>query len=194
MDMSPYEEEYAFDPYAQVAAPSPRQQFAPAQNAAYVAQAQPAPQPAPEQQPEPEPQRYVEPVVQSAPVAEDPPAREPQIVAQPTPEPEPEPAQPETEPEPVSQAASAPAVETPAPKKAATKRASRTTGGVPNDILNMMTAIFGEGITYTSEPSVEEQVDVIDDDVTAGDDFSDATSDGGEFLEEPVDDADYDEE
>lgn len=110
-------------------------------------------------------------------------------MAQPMPEPEPQP-----EPEPVSQAASAPAVETPAPKKAATKRASRTTGGVPNDILNMMTAIFGEGITYTSEPSVEEQVDVIDDDVTAGDDFSDATSDGGEFLEEPVDDADYDEE
>lgn len=191
MDMSPYEEEYAFDPYAQVAAPSPRQQFTPAQNAAYVAQAQTAPQPAPEQQPEPEPQRYVERVVQSAPVVEAPPAREPQAMAQPMPEPEPE---PEPQPEPVSQVASAPAAEAPAPKKTATKRASRTTGGVPNDILNMMTAIFGEGITYTSEPSVEEQVDVIDDDVTAGDDFSDATSDGGEFLEEPVDDADYDEE
>lgn len=200
MDMSPYEEEYAFDPYAQVAAPPIRQQFAPAQNTAYGAQAQPASQSASEQQPATEPQRYVEPAVQSAPVAEVLPAQEPQIVAQPTskPEPEPEPAQlepePEAAPEPVAHTAPAPAVETPAPKKTATKRASRTTGGVPNDILNMMTAIFGEGITYTSEPSEEEQIDVIDDDVTTGDDFSDAISDGGEFLEEPVDDADYDEE
>jgi outer membrane biosynthesis protein TonB len=107
---------------------------------------------------------------------------------QPVTQPEPAP-RPAPQPQPVT----APA-EAPAPKKVPAKRTSRTTNGVPNDILNMMTAIFGEGITYTSEPSVEEQVDVIDDDVTAGDDFSDATSDGGEFLEEPVDDADYDEE
>ena len=204
MDMSPYEEDYAFDPYAQVAAPAPKPQPVVWQSPAYAPRPQAAPQPKPElrpaPQPRPVPQSYAEPVTQAAPVVETRPV--PQPVAQPAPQPQPV-AQPAPEPQPVAQPAPQPQpapvpepapTEAPAPKKAPAKRTSRSTGGVPNDILNMMTAIFGEGITYTSEPSEDEQVEAIDDEVATGDDFLDAASDDSEFLEEAVDDADYDED
>jgi hypothetical protein len=65
---------------------------------------------------------------------------------------------------------------------------------VPNNILDMMTEIFGEGITYTSEPADDAQDFDTTDDASADEGYLDATSGDSEFLEEPVDDADFDEE
>lgn len=51
----------------------------------------------------------------------------------------------------------------------------------------MMTEIFGEGVTYTAEPPEDE----LDDEGTTASDEAEVES---EFVEEPVDDADYEDE
>ena len=129
--------------------------------AAFEKPAEPAPAPAPEPAPAP------------APAA--PPVPVPAPASQPAPEPEPAPApQPEPEQKPAPQ---------PAPK-----RSSRRVGGIPADLVSMMTGLFGEGVTYTTEPAPDE------------DELSQALADDdeydteGEFVDEPTDDADYEEE
>ena len=179
-DMSPYEEEVDFAPFTQpAAAPSrPVSQTAPS--------ARQMPQPVPAPQPE-----VVPPV---APVQSPAPA--------PTPQPEPAPAPaPQPAPAPMSQPAPAP---TPAPQpepapKPKAKRTSRRTGGIPNDIIAMMNEIFGEGITYTSEPpegaEPEPEPEASEDaEMDTSEDFADITAEEGEFVDEPLDDADYDDE
>lgn len=54
----------------------------------------------------------------------------------------------------------------------------------------MMAEIFGEGVTYTSEAPEDEQDDVLDE-ANEHEDGYDAES---EYADEPVDDADYDDE
>lgn len=61
----------------------------------------------------------------------------------------------------------------------------------------MMTEIFGEGVTYTAEPAPDEATDEPATGLDAHDEP--ASHDGGydtesEFVEEPVDDADFDAE
>jgi DNA polymerase-3 subunit gamma/tau len=186
MDMSPYEEDYILDPYAQVAAPAPASRPVVAQASAPMPQ--PQPQPAPTPSPAPRPVQAPVPQPSPAPVPQ--PVQAPAPAQQPAPAPAPAP-EPQPTPAPTPAPAPAPA---PAAKKAPAKRISRTTGGVPNNILDMMTEIFGEGITYTSEPADDAQDFDTTDDAAADEGYLDATSGDSEFLEEPVDDADFDEE
>jgi hypothetical protein len=75
-----------------------------------------------------------------------------------------------------------------------TPKRTRRAGGIPADIIAMMTEIFGEGVTYSSEPPEDEQLeDSLDDVVDAGDAYKEQPGEG-EFADEPVDDADFDEE
>ena len=132
------------------------------------------------------------------------PIPEPVPVPQPTPEPVPEPVselapapEPVPEPEPTTAAAPTPEPESaPQEQQAPTKRTRRQSGGIPEDLIAMMTKIFGEGITYTSEApdepaEPEEAVDFEGEDVASGEEGYDAE---GDFADEPVDDADYEED
>lgn len=167
LDASPYEEDYAFG-LIDEPAPQPVASVArpvPASPAPQPAPAAPKPQPTPAPKPAPAPQPAPTPVQWTAAETAAAPAAMP---AQ----------------EPQSKAAPAPE---PAPKPKRTRRAA----GIPADIVAMMTEVFGEGVTYTAEPPAEEQ-----DEPEAADDSysSDAVEGESEFLEEPVDDADYDDE
>ncbi|MBP3893799.1 MAG: DNA polymerase III subunit gamma/tau [Atopobiaceae bacterium] len=212
-DASPYEEEYAFDPIlasqppappapgARMGAPtqSPAQSQAPVAAQAFSWQ-QPAPQAA---RPDPEPlnqpasQQVEQPISQSEqqvpaapaqpPAAPDPQPTEPVPAPELSLTPEPEAApQAEASVQPTSDAASPPQQPAPAAEAPKPRRATRKAGGIPADIVAMMAEIFGEGITYTSEPPEEEDLAVEDE--------SDSDDTESEYLEEPTDDADYDEE
>ena len=54
----------------------------------------------------------------------------------------------------------------------------------------MMTDIFGEGVTYTTATDEEDVADVVTDDELADDGYAVES----EFIDEPVDDADVDDE
>ena len=113
------------------------------------------------------------------------PAPTPTPDQKPEPQPSPESAaapQPETVPDAQSSAKR----ERPAAKPRRRQRAA----GIPADIISMMTEIFGEGVTYTALPSEDEDAeeDVLNDEATPYDEGE------SEFVDEPVDDADYDDE
>ena len=67
------------------------------------------------------------------------------------------------------------------------KRTPQEVPGVPNDIVNLMRKVFGEGVVYTSLPPEDEQ----DEEVLPDDASDDQQS---EYVDEPTDDADYDED
>ena len=179
-DASPYEEDLSFEPLGGIA--SLPQQPAPAPQHQPMRQA-PAPNPAPASAMQVEAPRQAEPT--PAPVTTPGPVPQPQSQPAPQPAPEPTPApQPEPEPAPVPEPEPEPA---PAPQeKPKPKRASRRAGGIPADLVVMMNDIFGEGITYIAETPEE------DEDVPA--DIEDEDQIESEYAEEPVDDADYDDE
>ena len=116
-----------------------------------------------------------------APVTTPGPVPQPQSQPAPQPAPEPTPA-PQLEPEPAPVPEPAPALQ----EKPKPKRASRRAGGIPADLVVMMNDIFGEGVTYIAEMPEE------DEDVPA--DIEDEDQIESEYAEEPVDDADYDDE
>ena len=89
---------------------------------------------------------------------------------------------PAAEPDPVTKA-----------DQAKPKRASRRAGGIPADVVALMTSVFGEGITYTSEPTADEPDE--DAELAMQDDSYDENDAAeSEYADEPVDDADYEEE
>ena len=55
----------------------------------------------------------------------------------------------------------------------------------------MMADIFGEGVTYTAEPASDDDEDIEAIDTQDVEDGYDAE---GDFVDEPVDDADYEED
>jgi len=135
------------------------------------------PEPELKPQPAPEPELKPQPVSESMPQPKPEPQPVPESRSQPKPEPQPAPEpqpKPEPQPEPTAQ-------EKPKPK-----RASRRAAGIPADLVVMMNDIFGEGVTYIAETPDEDEgvmADVEDEEPTES-----------EFAEEPVDDADYDDE
>ena len=175
-DTSPYEEEAVFGTLEE-AAPAPQPQPAPAPVPVPRPTAESVPQPVPAPAPQPVPWSAPEPVPAPAPASEPVPAP----VPVPAPKPAPAPA-PSSTPEPAPAPASQPA---PAPK-----RSRRPAGGIPADIVAMMTDIFGEGVTYTTATDEEDVADVVTDDELADDGYAVES----EFIDEPVDDADVDDE
>lgn len=171
LDAAPYEEDLAFVPDAS-------------------ADGGPAPVPAPTAAPAP----ATTPVTPAS-VPQEPAAAEPPSQQAPAPDPAsaPDPALAAVQ---SSAPAASPSQSTAAPTEAP-KRTRRAPGTIPADIVSMMTEIFGEGVTYTAEPAPDE---VTDEPATGLDAHDEPTShDGGydtesEFVEEPVDDADFDAE
>ena len=201
-DAAPYEEDFFFgqmDPQRAVvmqvgsgpqrSQPQPQQTYAVAQANTTPGQtysaapmltthSEPAQGPAPESVPTPEPDPAPaatpkpEPAPDSAPAQ----ASESAPVSEPASSPDPTPASaPKPEPE-----------LAPAPKP---KRSSRRAAGIPADIVSMMAEIFGEGVTYTAEVPDEE-----DDDIPLEDEQSDDDATESEFVDEAMDDADWEEE
>lgn len=216
-DFTPYEEDFVFDPMlaAQFAAPqAPAPQVRaphsePQQAPAFASSTprRPLPQqevPIVEAKPEstPQAQRYSDPA--SVPPWEPVPATEPtrpEPAQASTPEPLPEPAPtlepasqpaptPEPTPEPQQEPTPAPQPGTKAEQPAAKPRRKQRVAGIPADIISMMTEIFGEGVTYTAMPSEGEEAEenTLDDGATPYDEGE------SEFVDEPVDDADYEDE
>lgn len=193
-DFTPYEEEFVFDPLLatqfaapvastpQTRAPRVESRQAPVSSVSTFATPREDPQPTVTSpwQPNP-PADASQPELAPAPAPEPNPAPEPKPEPQPTPEPAPK---PEAEPEPTPQASAK--SEPPATKPRRRQRAA----GIPADIISMMTEIFGEGVTYTSMSSEDEEAEenAIDTEATSYDEGE------SEFVDEPVDDADYDDE
>ncbi len=194
-DAAPYEEDYAFgemDPQRAITS-----------HAASAAVSQPAMTPesqqvqAPVQKPVQAPAAQQEwpsnPQASAAPQGAPAPAFESQPATVPEPQPVREPAQesqpvPASAPEPQPEQASAPVAESKPAAAPAPKRTRRRATGIPADIVSMMTEIFGEGVTYTAE--VQDDEEDLSSELEAADDEP-AES---EFVEEVVDDADYEEE
>ena len=194
-DAAPYEEDYAFgemDPQRAITS-----------HAASAAVSQPAMTPesqqvqAPVQKPVQAPAAQQEwpsnPQASAAPQGAPAPAFESQPATVPEPQPVREPAQesqpvPASAPEPQPEQASAPVAESKPAAAPAPKRTRRHATGIPADIVSMMTEIFGEGVTYTAE--VQDDEEDLSSELEAADDEP-AES---EFVEEVVDDADYEEE
>lgn len=181
------------------AAPVPNQ--APAQQPQAVATPQPTPAPqaptVPPVQPSSQP-AVTAPAPTPQPVA---PASKPVPTPQPTPQPVPTP-QPAASAPQSTPASASPTSEQPAPAetpteqpKAASSSTSRNsaTGGVPASILNMLTDVFGSVTNYSVEPPEGETAD--GEDVDAAEAYDDAgESVESEYIDEPVDDADDDED
>ena len=211
-DFTPYEEDFAFDPllaaqFAAPTAPAPQMRASRVESQQIAAPTAPAPATpqhvvaSPEEhvaettsasvfasQAQQEPQPMSTSPRRSSPVVE---ASQHESASAPMPDAKPEP-QSSPESAVASQPETAPTTQSSAkPERPATKpRRRQRAAGIPADIISMMTEIFGEGVTYTSLPSEDEDAEenVLDDGATPYDEGE------SEFVEEPVDDADYDDE
>ena len=194
-DAAPYEEDYAFgemDPQRAItsraaSAPVSQPVMTPESQQVQAPVQKPVQAPAAQQEWPSNPQATAAPQGAPAPAFESQPATvpEPQPVREPAQESQPVPA---PAPEPQPEQASAPVAESKPAAAPAPKRTRRRATGIPADIVSMMTEIFGEGVTYTAE--VQDDEEDLSSELEAADDEP-AES---EFVEEVVDDADYEEE
>ncbi len=80
-----------------------------------------------------------------------------------------------------------PQTASPAQEQPPKRKRARKVAGIPADIVSMMAEIFGEGVTYTAEPP--------EDETQAEEAVAfDGEESESEFVDEPVDDADFEDE